>query len=179
MEKDLSGQFPAIWRIEWKARLSGKWRGRVLPHWHIVIPGIPFFHKDRLNQIWRSILSREESLPLATRVDSLTSDHHQQVYICKYAAKLSGINGLDSPLQLNTGGRHWGIHRKNLLPMHEEKHYNDLNPGIVARLRRVATQTLHSYDPLYDAGFTLHGEAARKNMEAIHEIILDSGTPTE
>lgn len=179
IENHLGEQFTCIWRIEWKPRLSGWWENHMLPHWHFIVPGVPYLHMDVLNELWRRILGRSIDEPLATRVDSLTDEHHQQVYIAKYAAKATNINGLDSVVHLNTGGRHWGIHRRNLLAVHPIKTYHDLTPGIVARLRRVASETLENYDPRYDAGFTLHGEAAKRNLDAVREIILDSGKPAE
>jgi len=145
----------------------------------MIMPGVRYLHMDVLRDLWRRILGIGDMDPLCTDVQALQDDKHAQVYICKYAAKMSTHHSLDSVVHLNTGGRHWGIHRRNLLAVHPIVSYNDLSPGTVARLRRVASQTLANYDARYDAGFTLHGEAAKRNHEEVRQILLDSGKPAE
>lgn len=179
IEKHLGYEFPAIWRIEWKPRQSGRWVNHLLPHWHIIAPSIAWLGKETLRELWRRILGQPEGEPLATDVQELTDNGHAQVYICKYAAKMTNHHTLDSVVQVNTGGRHWGIHRRKMLAVHPKETYNDLPPDSVEGLRRIAHEVLEHYDPRYDAGFTLHGEAAKRTRQQVIEILVDSGTQPE
>ena len=136
MENYLGKQIGALWRIEWVARKSGRYRGKLLPHFHLVIPGIRYIPHRLVRMWWRQVLNHRG--PLATDVRRLSSRKMHQVYIAKYCAKVDPSSSLDYAAYLNTPGRQWGVHRRQLLPFHQRVTFHDLPADAVDVLRSTA-----------------------------------------
>jgi hypothetical protein len=164
----------ALWRLEWKPRQSGAYRGKFCPHFHLIYPTVKFLDKHKLRQWWRSTLQVKG--PLCTDVKALSSEKKHAVYLAKYMAKVPDSPALDYASYLSIGGRHYGYLRKGLIPRCEKKTIIDIPAAAVARLRTIAATAFPWYDLKFDAGFTLLGPTARKFADQIREILLACGT---
>jgi hypothetical protein len=173
MEKHLCAEFGCLWRCEWKKRKTGIYKGKLLPHFHLIAPGVRYVHRDIVRKCWRSALQHQG--PLSTDVRRLQDRTKHAVYIAKYAAKLPSFDSLDYVAYLNIDGRHWGYHRRKQIPMHPTQEFHDLPPSAVARLRHLAFRTLRDYQPEYDMGFSLFGKFGAQLVEKVSEIVLDEG----
>lgn len=177
MENYLGRQFGALWRIEWKRRKRGARRGEVHPHLHAIIFGVRFFPYADLRKCWRARLGCKGAL--STRVDSLATKSKHGVYIAKYAAKMPEESYLDNVAYCNIDGKHWGTHRRELIPREVPRVFNDLPPDVVERLRATAADTLPWYDTRYDAGFSIFGKLGERLKGAVEKLCLDAGLTPE
>lgn len=97
-----------IWRMEVKPRLSGKSIGVHVPHYHLLIFGLPYGHEARLQaefgKMWNEIANNktEDYEFLRSEVKQIRSRQHAVYYASKYAAKPD--DGFDDGF-----GRHWGF----------------------------------------------------------------------
>lgn len=173
MEKHLGHQVGALWRIEWKKRLTGKYLGKILPHWHLIVPGVAFIPKEKVLAWWRDALHVKGHL--MTRVDKLSDRTKHQVYICKYCAKLPEHTGLDYVAYLNITGRHWGYQRKHLIPTCPLLEIDDLDIYQVQQLRRAVERMCPWYDAEVDAGFSTFGKRSETLLAMIRDLGLDGG----
>lgn len=97
-----------IWRMEIKERLSGVSQGLPVPHYHILLFGLPYGHEAKIeaiiSQMWDAIANyHDRDVPfLRCEVTQIRSRSHAVYYASKYAAKLD--DGYDDGF-----GRHWGF----------------------------------------------------------------------
>lgn len=114
------GQFPAVWRVEFKQRLSGARKGDYAPHIHILawIPDDQRLRvKNRVAWVWNEIVAPGdmEHLSVADHDDScqrVRSWRGVNAYAAKYMGKLEQLHG-DTPYV----GRFWGTWRGEMLPI--------------------------------------------------------------
>jgi len=97
-----------IWRMEVKKRLSGESFDEPVPHFHLLIFGLPYGHESEYQATfarwWNDIANNQRHINANLRCDvsQIRSRKQAIFYASKYAAKID--DGLDS-----TFGRHWGI----------------------------------------------------------------------
>jgi len=173
VEKYLSVKIPMLWRVEWVERKSGKYRGNIVPHFHLIMFRGRFIENDMVRLFWRRCVKKEGAL--CTDIEGLGDACKIRMYIAKYAAKVPPPLSLDYVPQLNNLGRHYGYTRKPLIPMASQVRFVDLTPGLLATLRNVAAESLPDYDSRFDAGFVLLGDRARIAREEILKLALAEG----
>jgi len=117
LERYLGRPAPCLWRTEWEPRLSGEHVCEFVPHFHIMLFGVPYIHYDLVNMWWRNTLDYQEY----TRTETKGMENVRQAayYVAAYAAKLPSYS-LVYTTYLNSGsGRHWGTLRPELIPHHD------------------------------------------------------------
>lgn len=99
VSKALTRKYPrmsAIWRLEWKTRLSGENAGRMAPHFHLLVFGVPLLDLRWLSASWYRIVGSGDPRHLragtsAQRVRSFAGVmHYCSKYIGKPAAESFG-----------------------------------------------------------------------------------------
>lgn len=96
-----------IWRMEIKERLSGESKGEPVPHFHLLIFGLPYGMEAELDKLlgdmWNEIANNQpqDFEYLRSEVKQIRSRKHAVYYASKYAAKID--DGFDEAF-----GRHWG-----------------------------------------------------------------------
>lgn len=113
--KRLARQYPQagfLWRIEFKERQSGESRGRVAPHFHLLVYGASY--RDLRGWVpgawWAAVGSRHaDHLRVGTRVEHIYSWGGIMRYVGKYIAKED-----DYPSEWQ--GRAWGVIGRGNLP---------------------------------------------------------------
>jgi hypothetical protein len=171
MEMYEGRHLPAIWRIEWKPRLSGDKINYLYPHWHMLIFGTDHIPIDQLCNWWQNHIGSREK-PVIWIVQSGSNDHAAK-YVAKYASKLSP--SLDNAAYLNSvaGGRQWGILRKKDIPLCEEIRIRLRCCREVSALRSMLVEGIEGIKRENNTGFTVFGEKAKMVAEYLFGIPLD------
>ena len=113
-ERHVGQPATGIWRIEWKPRLTGKYLGRMAPHFHLVLMNTPWVNCELVKDWWRSCLTYRDKY-LDTWIEEARGPSGA-FYALKYCAKRHPSCSLAISAYLGGGGRHYGYVRKNLLP---------------------------------------------------------------
>jgi hypothetical protein len=109
--KRIIRRFPkvrVIWRMEVKPRLSGLSEGKRVPHYHLLIFGLPYGYERKLQELlglmWDEIANyHDKDVPfLRSEVEQIRSRKQAVYYASKYVAKVD--DDLDEGF-----GRHWGF----------------------------------------------------------------------
>lgn len=173
MENYLHREIPLVWRLEWVERKTGKFRGKFVPHFHLITFAGRFIPHDEVRRWWRTIT--HERGPLCTDIDKLDSEKKHGLYVAKYAAKLPDYSSLDKGSYLNIGGRHYGYQRKGEIPMAESVAFVDLSWAFVGEIAKLVPPRQFAYDPTIDGGCTFLGELATSVRAKIWRLAIDDG----
>jgi len=125
IEKHLDREVSILWRIEWQKRKSGKRKGQIAPHLHLMLLGVRFVAADVVRQCWRGVLLAVG--PLATDVRGITGKEGCGRYLAKYISKAAS---LDNAAYLNRpwmAGRNWGLTRPALVPWADVEHDREIS----------------------------------------------------
>lgn len=173
VENHLGRQVASVWRVEWKARLTGTYVGQAMPHIHNLYFGCRFMSKRWIAERWATAMGSREPIV----VDVQRCDNYGKVsnYIAKYCAKEPDTLLLDNVPKRNKTGRHAGWLRKPLIPMCPEKVIEVRAEELREFLRGRANDLLGWYDLRFDNGFTIIGNEAKKLSEDIEQFVLDRG----
>lgn len=174
VELHLGRHVATIWRAEWKERRSGRNKGTMVSHVHLLLLGVEFIPWEKIRAWWGRILGWNG--PLHTYVEATWDGPGASLYVAKYCSKVDAPPSLVNASYLNRVGRHWGLTRKGQIPRHPLKLLWDLTPVQVDVLRSVASGMLATYDIRYDASFTLLGVDAEKFARLFWESGLDAHT---
>jgi hypothetical protein len=171
MENYLGRKVGALWRLEWKPRLTGTKAGAVAPHVHLIVFSVNFLPWQRVRQWWRGVLSVDG--PLATDVRKIRGGKSVAMYVAKYCSKPNDKSlSLDIASYLNTG-RAWGVHRRELIPLHE-RHVNRIcTTSQIELLENGASSTFKFFLRGADEGFSLFGPIAKKVLDQLFNTQLD------
>lgn len=165
IEKHMKKRVPMIWRCEWKIRLSGKDKGKVRPHFHLLVLGVKFIGHWLIRKWWRLIL--KVSGPLATDVRNASSGEQASAYMTKYLSKNGSLEESTYHNSPNFGGRHWGITRKSLIPWSPVSSLSELDCDEAKACRAFAAHAFDHYHPEFGGGFTVFGLEARNALFSI------------
>lgn len=97
-----------LWRMEVKPRLSGASEGEQVPHYHLLIFGLPYGHETEieadLSVWWNEIANNhpDDFAVIRSEVEQIRSRQEATYYASKYCAKVD--TGNDEGF-----GRHWGF----------------------------------------------------------------------
>jgi len=165
MEKHLGREVGALWRVEWEKRKSGKMAGHLFCHVHIIVFNCRFIHKDVVRDGWRRALNAEG--PLITWIDGISEGRKASRYVSKYCAKGQENGVLDDSSYLNTDGRHWGMHRKPLIPFAFRVHIPYLGEDLIQLAENLAASKFKFFTKGTGNGFSVFGKDAKKIGEEI------------
>jgi hypothetical protein len=160
MEKHLGKKVGMLWRTEFAKRLSGKHRGKLVCHHHMVIPYMPFVPHQLVRQWWRNIVHKKGSLSTDIRE---VAGEQAAFYAMKYAAKRERLSSLDYAAYLNRlVGRPWGLTRKSLLPYCPREDAGTIDGDLLRDLQLLAENTFIGYRADDAQSFTIFGDLARR-----------------
>jgi hypothetical protein len=120
--KRVHRRFPkvgGIWRMEMKARKSGKQVGELAPHYHAMLWGLPWPENGTaraalilwVKMAWYEVVGSEDEAhkKAGTRVEKINSPKHAMFYLCKYMSKADEVEAIEV-------GRMWGVRYKVNIP---------------------------------------------------------------
>lgn len=151
---------PTIWRIEWKPRLSGVFKGLLMPHIHIVVIGLPALSRWRIQVLWRKALSYDKYINVHS-ID-LEGAAGAAKYISKYVSKSEALGIVPYVNKRVQPGKAWDMSRRNEIPRHPISICRILTDDEIAEVQQLAVLNRPNYDPTRDGGFVLFGPANAK-----------------
>lgn len=101
-----------VWRIEFKERLSGEGKGRVAPHFHLLVYGVGYRDlREFVATAWYEVVGSgsEDHLRASTRVEQIYSYGGIMRYVGKYISK-------EGQYPSGWYGRSWGVIGRGNLP---------------------------------------------------------------
>jgi len=156
IERDHGRHIATLWRQEFEPRKSGPRQGELMPHYHIMAFDCPFVPAARIRELWAGIL--DHSGFLATDVKSVRGASSAARYLAKYVSKRCS---LDISTYRNNGiqfGRHWGITRTSLIPMHPIRVKAEISTKQAEALKQWQELRLKEGQPPTSGGFTAFGQ---------------------
>lgn len=157
MEKELGKKVSVIWRIEWEERKTGQHKGKVAPHFHLIVFQTAYMDHGRVNDLWRATIGYKAYC--RTEVKGMENERQTGYYVAKYCAKVSGDCSLVNAAYLSNRGRHWGVLRKGLLPVHD---LHELRSGTTAQIcdAYMAACDKIGINPAWEVSLSLIGDKA-------------------
>jgi len=147
---------PIVWRIEWEERKSGAYTGKLCPHFHLMVFGVRFVDHELVRDWWRKATRAGEG-PLITDVKAIYNEDGACRYLSKYVSK---YRSLDISTYHNSGikfGRHWGILRKELIPLRPVVVERQLTEAEIKIVRGFKAARSKWYDAENGGGYYLLG----------------------
>lgn len=176
MENYLGRKVCALWRVEWKCRRTGQRIGHAVPHYHLIVLGVPFIQWQAVRSWWRRVLHADGAL--STDVRRIGGAGRVARYVCKYAAKPSETLSLDDSSKVNMDGRHWGIMRKSMVPFFPRNVFVGVPKPLIDLAENGACSIFRYFTRDAQQGFCLMGELAAKLGEEIFLRAVDYKKPT-
>lgn len=155
IEKHLGRRLCGIWRIEWKPRLTGKFKGQAMPHWHWIVFDVGYISYKKIRLYWREVIHAPNEVSM--RFERIEDGQKATRYIGKYAAKAINRDNLDILPQLNSLGRHYGYFRKAQIPRHKVQWFKTLTAQQLKAIQEYASQNFEWLDPRTPRSFSLFG----------------------
>lgn len=165
LESYLGCHAACVWRIEWEERKSGAYTGMLAPHFHLMIFGVPFLPWQKVREWWRQAIGAGEG-PLVTDVKRIYNENGACRYLSKYVSKYLP---LDIGVYHNSGlqfGRHWGVTRKELIPLCPIAAERQLTDDEIKIVRKFAAARWTHYNAESGGGYTVLGEKLAKSFTA-------------
>lgn len=168
---------PVLWRVEYAERRSGELVGETVPHWHMLVFGVPYIPHELVRSWWGSVIGFEGYV--RTDVRAVKGPLGAAKYLSKYIAKDVCTNSLVRATYHNIKGRHWGILREKEIPCHRRIHIAKLSDAERAFIYEIAAERLAGVDDRSQDSFTSFGQFTAdilKNLERNGiDIIGDDG----
>jgi len=171
IEKHLGKKVGVIWRLEWETRKSGKRKGQLIAHWHLIVFGARYIPKDVVRSFWRCVLRADG--PVVTWIDGIANGKKLAKYVGKYCSKLPDASVLDDTTYLNSLGRHWGINLRELVPWYPRFLIPFLTDHDVHLAENLACMTFKFFTRGTQQGFQVFGANALKVGEILFERMID------
>ncbi len=131
-----------MWRLELKRRKSGVNAGKVAPHYHLMLWGVPYDECMKVRhdgsrwfaKAWYQVVDSgdQQHLAAGVRVEKLRSMEGGFAYASKYLGKDEEAVGIASGLAI---GRFWGVKGRKYLPL-GRRVYHRILPQEVWNIRR-------------------------------------------
>lgn len=114
----------AIWRKEFKVRKSGTNKGKLAPHFHLLVWGVSYFDLFAwLSSAWYQIVGSGDPkhLSAGTRVEKLKNIQSVMRYIGKYINKdeKENLEEFLTDNEIESFGRMWGVINEDAIPFDE------------------------------------------------------------
>ncbi len=162
MEAHLGEKGACLWRVEWVKRRSGRYKGRIVQHFHLICAHVRFIHWWYIRKWWQECLGY--SGPLQTMVKRVETPLQAALYLCKYMSKPVL---LDYRAYLRKGesiGRQWGVLRPKLLPCGVKQAVLNLTCEDVHFLQSMGREKIKDFDDKCPGSFTLFGDEVTENL---------------
>jgi len=171
LEKYLGKQLPGIWRIEWKERLSGVFKGLPMPHIHILLATCNYVPWQEVRWMWMNTLGERF---VNVDVRAVYDPELVITYIAKYIGKEDFTTlEYDAYLDSIPAGRNWGYMRKNLIAQSDRWTGRYFETDDLASLRQYAVPKNVELIESGLCSFTIIGKRAREIGEMIVGTDLD------
>jgi len=173
IENYLDRKVGALWRLEWVPRKSGTLLGTMQAHVHLIVFGVRFIPYQEVNRAWRVALGAVGNV--RTDVQKIRGGRDVAKYVSKYCSKKPESSSLVNTTYLNAPGRHWGMHRRTLIPFANRFLLSSLSAEEIRLAENAACMTFKFFTRGTDQGFSLFGPNGKKVGEEILLRHIDNG----
>jgi len=173
IENYLEKKVGALWRLEWVPRLSGQRLGEWEAHVHLIVFDVPFLPWWETNRAWRVALGADGYVRTETK--RITGGRDVAKYVSKYCSKKQETSSLVNTTYLNAPGRHWGLHRREMIPFADRLLLSNLSADEIRLAENAACMTFKFFTRDTQQGFCLFGKNGRKAGEEILTRHIDNG----
>lgn len=177
IERRLGEQVCGVWRTEWKARKTGKLKGHVAPHTHIILFGVYYIDWRELRREWQRILNHYGYI--RTSVKRAGSVQKTCKYIGKYIRKRTDCSLVYAPYWHTVDGKHYGWVRPKRIPKCAVTWYSDPTAEEVEYLLRAHYEACPKSDTRPGESFSIIGESVLRIGKIIREMRLTAGAMFE
>lgn len=146
----------ALWKVEWMPRRSGKHKGKLIHHFHLILCNVAWIPWQKLRAWWKDALHTKHEVK--TWVERIYSPLQAAHYVCKYMSKAHSLDYLPYLRNGQSIGRQWGVLRKNLVPFAVKQKLLFLDDADVKYLKRIRFQKMPNFQMGDNQSFTLFGE---------------------
>lgn len=118
-----------------------------------------------MNTLWSGVLRADGYV--RTDIRRIRTAECAGRYVSKYSAKLPDDLSLVNTSKVSVEGRHWGIHRRSLVPLCDRNIMCNVPKELVALAENGACTVFPHFTRGANQGFSLFGDVARKLGEEI------------
>ena len=162
---------PMLWRIEYAERKTGEMVGEAVPHWHMLIFSVPYIPYGLVNDWWRSVIRCTGYV--RTDVRAVRGPHAAAKYLSKYLSKDVCSYSLVRATYHNIRGRHWGVLRERMIPVHPKIFIGKLSDAERACIYEVAAERIQGVDERHQDSFTAYGVLTQDILENLRRNGVD------
>lgn len=173
MENYLGKKVGALWRLEWVPRKSGAKLGQWEAHVHMIVFGVRYIPYPEVNRAWRVALGADGYV--RSDVKRIVGGRDVAKYVSKYCSKKAEASSLVNTTYLNAPGRHWGIHRRDLIPFGNRFVLAGLTSEEIHLIENAACATFKFFTRGTQQGFALFGRNGKRIGEEILCRRIDNG----
>lgn len=173
IENYLERKVGALWRLEWVPRKSGARSGQWEAHVHLIVFGVRYIPYQEVNRAWRVALGAVGYV--RTEVKRIQGGRDVAKYVSKYCSKKAEASSLVNTSYLNAPGRHWGIHRRELIPFADRFLMTNLTAEEIRLVENAACMTFKFFTRGTEQGFSLFGKNGKKIGAEILLRHIDNG----
>lgn len=176
IENHLDHNVPVLWRIEWELRKRGRYLGQPIPHWHMLVFGEHWIDHKYVNETWAKTIGHTGYV--RTETVKAYKEDAVGMYIGKYLAKSRINSSLVYATYHNCSGRHWGILRKDEIPLHIPKISQEMDPLQEKHYFEFAEANLNGFHASGRQSFSLIGNLSRLAEIEYEKKKIDEGLTT-
>jgi len=167
METFLGKKVSCLWRIEWKKRRSGKLKGKLVHHFHLIICNVEWIPWKELRKWWA--LSIGHTGILKTWIEKIDTPLMCANYLCKYMSKVPSLDYGAYLRKSETIGRQWGVMRPRGIPFCVRQQVFFLWDDDMDFLTQIASEKIKDFGKYGPMSFTLFGDDVREGLEIYFE----------
>jgi hypothetical protein len=177
IEKENGHNVPGIWRLEYQTRKTGRYVGKRIPHFHLLLCNADYIRFSALRAEWKKII--RTSVDPQVNVRRIKNSKMAGLYVSKYCCKASGSSFLDNAVYLNKPRRNYGYMRKADIPLHDTLVCVTHDPILMRLIEELGAVELPWVQPGELRSFDLFGDRASQVIQAIADFSLDSNSSRE
>lgn len=172
MEKFLGKKVSALWRIEWVRRRSGKLKGKLIHHFHLIVCNVQYIPWQEIRRWWALSIGHDGILK--TWVERIQSPLQCAAYLCKYMSKVPSLDYAPYLRKDESIGRQWGMLRTRQIPRKAKQRVFHLWEEDVDFLVSIGIEKIKDFGRYGPMSFTLFGDDVREACEIYFEKRLET-----
>jgi len=177
IERYLGKPVGVLWRVEWKVRRSGKLKGKMIHHFHLIICNVSFIPWQVIRRAWAVAIKHNGILK--TWVRRVYSPLQCAHYCAKYISKNPSLDYHPYLCIGQTIGRQWGLFRSWAIPRGVKQKVFHLWEDDIAFLKSIRRQKMPGFEMGDEQSFTLFGADVAEGIQLYFEDRLVKETPEE
>lgn len=162
---------PMLWRVEYAERKTGEMVGETVPHWHMLVFGVPYIPHGLVNDWWASVIGCTSYV--RTDVRAVKGPRGAARYLAKYLSKDVVSNSLVRATKHNIRGRHWGILREREIPVHRRIYIGRLSEAERAYIYEIVSERMAGVDEHSQDSFTSYGQLTEDILKNLQRNGID------